>query len=175
MNKYKQLIEKLLTIKDEMKKIDTEAIWEYYSPELPCNDADIDVVEHTLNIKLDDEYTSFLLCANGWKCFYQAVDLFGTNELLSEKMEAAKFILDLELEYNDILFNIKDRLLPIAHSREDKDLFVIVIGEGTNAGKVIWFAGGVIDEFESFYDFFDSMIEYERSTFEYTIENVYKK
>lgn len=39
-------------------------------------------VEDKLGYTLDTSYRNFLRFANGWKAFYQTVDLFGTNELL---------------------------------------------------------------------------------------------
>ena len=42
------------------------------------------------------------------------------------------------------------------------DLFVMVLKKGERFGEVIWFAGGQIDKYESFTEFFLAMIEYNK-------------
>ena len=175
MEKYKQLIVRLLTVRDKMMEIDTKQMWEYHFPEIACNESEIERVQEYIGFKLDNEYVSFLLCANGWKCFYQMVDLFGTKDLVSDKMKIAEDYLQAELEYDEELCSIKDKLLPIACSQDDNDLFVLVLDGCTYSGSVIWLAGGQIDRFDSFYDFFESMIEYNRITYEYMLKNVYSE
>lgn len=166
MDKWKELLVIMLIVRDELYKADREGLWEYHYPEVAVQMNEIVYIQEKLKVKLSKEYINFLLCANGWKCFYQLVDLFGTKDFESEVMEYAKRLLNVELEYNDSLYKIKDFLFPVAVSRTDKDLFVMVLTEDEEYGQIIWLAGGEIDRFESFYEFFKAMIEYNREELE---------
>ncbi len=54
-----------------------------------------------------------------------------------------------------------EELLPIAASLEQADVFVMLIEEGAVGPRVLWLAEGeLIDTFDSFGQFFVSMIEY---------------
>lgn len=162
MDKWKERLVKLLMIRDELYKADKERLWKYYYPEVAAEMNEILLAQKRLKVKLSQDYIDFLLCANGWKCFYQLVDLFGTKDFETENMSRAKAFLNIELEYNKSLKNIKDYLFPIAVSQTDKDLFVMLLTEGSDYGQIIWFAGGENDRFSSFSDFFESMIEYNK-------------
>ena len=76
------------------------------------------------------------------------------NKLLQKK--------GIECENNNELLEINKYLLPVAVSRTDMDLFVMVLKTGRRFGEIIWLAGGEIDRFESFKDFFKAMIEYNK-------------
>ena len=171
VQKWKELIVIMLMVQDEMMKADNDNLWEYHYPKVACKPSDITDIENKIGKKLNQDYIDFLLCANGWNCFYQMVDLFGTNDLISDKMNRAKELLEVEVYYNEELKSLSDRLLPIAVSRDDIDLFVIVLGDGDYAGNVIWLAGGEIDRFESFTEFFKSMLEYNKSCRDDLINN----
>lgn len=153
-------IVRMLEVRNKMYLADTEQLWDYYYPELAAQLEDILSLQKKLNVTLSQDYIDFLLRANGWKCFYQNVDLFGTKDFGAKNMTYAKQLLNVELEYHDSLRQIKDYLLPIAVSRTDKDLFVMVLTEGKDFGQIVWLAGGEIDRFSSFVEFFDSMMEY---------------
>ncbi len=94
------------------------------------------------------------------------MDLFGTKDFEAENMSLAKMLLNTELEYDESLNDIKEYLFPIAVSRTDKDLFVMVLTEGREYGQIIWLAGGEIERFLSFSDFFEAMIEYNKEELE---------
>ncbi len=81
-------------------------------------------------------------------------------------MSLAKTLLNIELEYNESLYGIKDYLFPIAASQTDKDLFVMVLIEGREYGQIILLAGGEIERFLSFSEFFEAMIEYNKEELE---------
>lgn len=155
-------IVRMLEVRNKMYIADKEQLWEYYYPEVAANTEDVESLQKRLNIRLSQDYIDFLLRADGRKRFYQDVDLFGTQDFDTEIMTYAKQLLNIELEYHDSLCQIKDDLLPVAVSRTDKDLFVMVLTEGEDFGKIVWLAGGEIDRFSSFVEFFDSMMEYNR-------------
>ncbi len=162
MEDWKSIIVTLVYIRQKMRKVDKDNLWEYYLPEVATTKEDIDQVQQKLHICLSDEYQNFLLYANGWSCFYQMVDLFGTKDFISDKMERALEMLSIVLEYNEELYEMKKNLFPIAISRIDIDLFVMVTKKGEMFGEVIWFAGGEIERYKSFTEFFMAMIEYNK-------------
>lgn len=141
-----------------MKEKDIKGIWEYYLPNKSATEKDINLIEEQLKIEIDKEIKEFWLHSNGWDCFYQMVDLFGTEDMLSEKMNHAKKLLSINLLYQDEF--TMDQLLPIAVSREDMDIFASVISKNTEYGKVIWYAGGEIERFASFKIFLVEMTKY---------------
>lgn len=166
MDKWKERLVEMLMVRNELYKADKGQLWEYHYPEVAAEISDILFIQEKLQIKLSQEYIDFLLCANGWKCFYQLVDLFGTKDFESQNMSLARRLLNVELKYNESLSNIKDYLFPIAVSQTDRDLFVMVLTEGREFGQIIWLAGGVIERFLSFDAFFEAMIEYNREELE---------
>lgn len=166
MDKWKERLVEMLMVRNELYKADKGQLWEYHYPEVAAESSEILLAQEKLQIKLSQDYIDFLLCANGWKCFYQLVDLFGTKDFEAENMSLAKTLLNIELEYDESLNDIKEYLFPIAVSRTDKDLFVMVLTEGREYGQIIWLAGGEIERFLSFSDFFEAMIEYNKEELE---------
>lgn len=160
MERCKRDIVILLNVRNKLMEADKQGLWEYHFPEAAATHEGVMEIQRKLNLTLSEEYKNFLLCANGWKCFFQMVDLFGTNELISDKMEYAREMLSIEMEYDSELQELKNCLLPIAMSEDDRDLFVMVLAEGERFGEVIWLAGGEIERFKSFMEFFESMIKY---------------
>ncbi len=51
-------------------------------------------------------------------------------------------------------------LLPIAATTQDRDVLVTEVVDGVQAPTVVWMAGGEIERFGSFTDFFLAMIAY---------------
>lgn len=166
MDRWKERLAEMLIVRNELYKADKGELWEYHYPEEAAELSEILLYQDKFQIKLSQDYINFLLCANGWKCFYQLVDLFGTKDFETENMSLAKMLLNNELEYDKSLDDIKEYLFPIAVSRTDKDLFVMVLTEGRKNGQIIWLAGGEIERFHSFSDFFEAMIEYNKEELE---------
>ena len=159
-------IEEMLMVRNELHKADKELLWKYYYPEVAAEKSEISLCQEKLQIKLSEDYIEFLLCANGWKCFYQLVDLFGTKDFESNMMSYAKTLLNAEIEFDESLQKNRDYLFPIAVSQTDNDLFVMVLADGREYGQVIWLAGGVIERFDTFSEFFEAMIEYNKEELE---------
>lgn len=162
MNKWKERLVEMLTVRNELYKADKGHLWEYHYPEVAAEISEILLIQERFQIKLSQDYIDFLLCANGWKCFYQLVDLFGTKDFETQNMSFAKMLLNIELGYDESLNDIKDYLFPIAVSQTDKDLFVMVLKKGREYGQIIWLAGGEIERFLSFSEFFEAMIQYNK-------------
>jgi len=151
-------------VRQEMMELDRRKIWQYHLPEIAATDEQILKSEQHLGHPIDARYKAFLKCANGWQAFYQAVDLFGTEDLTGgTRNENAEFILsfidDSILKKSNL---IREELLPIAATKLDRDLFVITRPISKSPGVVIWFAGEEVDRFPHFDEFFLAMVEYNR-------------
>lgn len=166
MDKWKERLVRMLIVRNELYEADKEGLWEYHYPEVAASMSEISLIQQKLKVEFSEDYINFLLCANGWKCFYQLVDLFGTKDFETEAIEYSNKMLEAELNNDESLSSIRDSLLPIAVSRTDKDLFVMVLKEGDEYGQIIWLAGGTVECFASFTDFFESMIEYNKEELE---------
>ncbi len=81
MTNWKGHISTMVAMKQKLMKQDVEQIWPHHFPEVGANEAEICLVEKKIGYKLDQKYRDFLRYANGWKGFYQTVDLFGTEQL----------------------------------------------------------------------------------------------
>ena len=114
-------------VKDETAKLDVQNLWEYHLPRVAATERELAEVEAVIGHRLDARYREFLSFANGWKCFYQMVDLFGTAELSGGGlMDAAQEILVEILPESFKQGPIaKSELLPIAVSQTDRDMFVM--------------------------------------------------
>lgn len=161
---WKNEIVTMVYVKQELMKLDVKGIWPHHFPEIAAIEEQIIEVEEGLGHSLDKSYQNFLKSANGWKGFYQTVDLFGTSELLgSSAMDYAYTILAaIEDDIIESTGFSREELLPIATTRYDKDLFVISRPGSHSPGIVIWFAGEEIDRFPNFEKYFLAMVDYNR-------------
>ena len=67
---------------ERLRELDTRDIWDYHLAEVAANSERILAAERHLGLTLDERYRAFLGYADGWKSFYQSVDIFGTTELV---------------------------------------------------------------------------------------------
>lgn len=157
-------------VQNEIQKHDNSAIWQYFYPELAATEEQITEVERHLGYSLDQEYRNFLLCSNGWKCFTQSINLFGTSDLMcSDLMETALdmiAIMDDAFPIFDHTGFTKEELLPIAISTDDKDMHVITKPTAREPGIVIWLAGQEIERYPNFEEYFLAMTDYNRKEIE---------
>jgi len=166
--KNQNWIDKIVTmiyVKEEIAQWDYLGLWSHHLPEVAATEMQLAAVEAHLGHKLDASYKDFLRCSNGWRGFYQTVDLFGTGDLLGSSlmnhtMEMLRVLDDaFPLEYTG--FSIAE-LLPIAATRFDEDIFVLTHPTSQQPGIVIWLAGEEVDRFPSFEEFFLAMLDYNR-------------
>lgn len=83
---WKSQIAVMIIVKQEILKNDKDELWDHHLPELAAKEEEISSVEKHLGYKLDRSYTDFLKYSNGWKCFLQTINLFGTKELLNSEI-----------------------------------------------------------------------------------------
>jgi len=148
-------ISKLVFIKEKIYELDSLKLWEYHLPNVSAKEKQIDNLQKECKNKLPSKYIDFLKYANGWKSFYQNVDLFGISDFHDSKRQ--RYVGTIYSQLPDSIKD-KEKLVPIASTYQDIDLFCINI----ETGEVIWFAGGEIDKFNDFNDFFLAMIDYNR-------------
>lgn len=132
----------------------------WHLPKKGALDSKILQVESTCSLVLPDSYKEFLSFANGWCGFYISTDLYGTEELRSERArevlkrpELSEFLASLDIDI--------DNCICIGASEFDVDVFVMISASSrAYAGHVFWWAGEEVDRFSDFAEFFDSMISY---------------
>lgn len=162
---WKDRIAVMYLVKEKIQSLDRSGIWQYYYPEVAATKEELANAETHLGYELDKYYKDFLMCANGWKCFIQSVNLFGTYDLMgSDLMNQALKTLDVMDDAYPLKYTgfSKEDFLPIAATFEDKDLHVITRTTSSNPGVVIWFAGQEIERYPNFEEYFLAMIDYNR-------------
>lgn len=160
MTDWPALIGEMVLIKQAAAEADTEGLWKHRLPAVAATEQQLRAAEHALGFGLDENHRGFLRHANGWPAMYHDVDLFGTEELASGAGEEMlghlepEALLEAGVDEAD--------LLPIAASRDDLDLFLLATPSAPSPGAVLWFAGGLIDRFPDFVEFFRAMQDYNR-------------
>lgn len=154
-------------VKQKTAEVDVTGIWSYHFPEVAATEGTISSVERELGFRFDEHYRNFLGHADGWKAFYQAVDIFGASDFLGgpRKTRADELFVSLE-SLEDLCGFSRDELLPVAVSMDDVDLFVVTKPTSHEPGIVFWFACQVIDKFPDFDEWFLSMVDYNRRQYQ---------
>ena len=145
-------------VKLKLHAADAQGLWPFFPPNPPASEEQVRAVEKQLGVEVDPDLADFLRTANGWSAFCHCFDLFGSDDFGSgPRWVRAKELLETvdHRPFGDDVYHV-------AVSADDIDLFVLVPQAG-DVGKVVWFAGGVIDEFPSFAEFFLAMVDYNRA------------
>lgn len=167
---WKSEILKGVQIPQRIEALDRGRLWQRHLPEVAAPDDEIAATEEGLGFKLDPRYQEFLRNANGWRSFYQSVDLFGTLSLLgAAPMDSALRQLramqpsDFEMAVGMPLADV----LPIGASSVQRDMFLITSPWSSKPGIVLWFASREVDRFATFDEFYLTMLDYNRREVEY--------
>ncbi|MGW9480762.1 hypothetical protein ACWGRK_21570 [Saccharomonospora azurea] len=109
---------------------------------------------------MDPEYADFLRHADGWPAVLQDIDLFGTGDYGSDAyMEAEELVRVIEDEAEIKRGEGFSRLIPIGASRTDIDILVMpCMAESKRPAEIIWLAGGEVERYRTFSEFFRGMI-----------------
>lgn len=162
---WRSEIVKGVLVHQRLRELDAKGFWKYPLPEVAASEDEIDATEKDLGYQLDPHYRQFLRYANGWRSFWQDVDILGTTGLArGVVMEAARAQLAAvgsELFVGDVGLGIAD-VLPIAASALQSDMFLLGLPWSKAPGVVIWFAGYSIERFPNFDEFYLSMLDYNR-------------
>ncbi|MEW2116096.1 SMI1/KNR4 family protein [Streptomyces sp. NPDC005474] len=160
MSDWSALFAEMETAKRRLAVSDRDGLWRHESrrpPVAPERIAEIAAVTH---FPLDPEYAEFLLHADGWPAILQDIDLFGAADFgtaaYAEAEELVRVIEDeVEIERGEDFTH----LIPIGASRTDIDILVIACARESNRpAPVIWLAGGEVERYRTFSDFFRGMI-----------------
>lgn len=170
-------ISTLAFVKSKLAECDIQHTWPYRLPRVAATESEIRQVEQHLGFAIPADFFSFLLHANGWPAFYQAVDLFGTDELLGNetKRHAEEALGEIEpFVIRNSGFGRGD-LMPIAATTSDMDLFVMAKPTSVSPGVILWYAAQEIERYASFTDFFMAIIDYNRREFAAFLEQTKSK
>ena len=151
-------------VQDETAKLDKHQLWEYFLPKVAASEQELAETESVLGYAIDPRYREFLSYANGWRCFLQRVDLFGTAELRGGRAmrDACSALENIDSEVLAKSTLVRSDLLPIGFSGEQGDLFVLLKPSSTKPGTIAWFAGYEIERYPIFDGFFLAMVDYNR-------------
>lgn len=158
-------------VKNEIAKIDVEGLWENTLPEVAASETDVCEVESKLGCALDEQFRSFLLHANGWRAFNRGIDIFSTADLLGggragRALDLLKVIDSLKL----ICGYEESEVMPVAASSNDIDVMLMTRPTAADPGKVMWLAGGLIQEFAGFDEWFLAMVDYNRMNYDFLVK-----
>ncbi len=158
------LIGTLVQIKQTLAQVDG-GLWPYHYPEVKASEQLVDETERRLGVSLSPSYRGFLLHANGWKGFFQTVDLVGCEDLVAGRYRDyfdATYGALREEEWKALGLT-RGSVLPFGVSLQNRDAFVFDLArQHEGEFRIVWFAGEAVDEWTTFTEFFKSMIEYNR-------------
>jgi hypothetical protein len=154
-------------VKQKVAEADIAGIWKHPFPEVAATEWSVSKAESELGFELNEEIRDFLLHADGWNSFFHSVDVFGVKDFL------AGFRYDRAMELLKSLEDVQDvcgleisELLPFAVSAEDIDVFVMSKPNTASPGKVFWLAGGLVEEFSDFNEWFLTMVDHNREQYQ---------
>ena len=163
MKDWKAEIVTAVLVQQRIEELDREGFWTRYLPEMGAKESQLAATERSLGFAFDLQYREFLSYADGWRSFWQAVDLFGTQELAGgPMMQIARRQLGAieERDFEAAVYAPIARVLPVGASSLQRDMFLMPIADTNGAGSVVWYDGSVIERFPSFDEFYLAMVDY---------------
>ncbi|MFJ7294228.1 SMI1/KNR4 family protein [Streptomyces collinus] len=160
MSDWSPLFAEMERAKHRLASNDRGGLWRHEPRRPPATPEKIAEIAAVTRCPVDPEYADFLRHSDGWPAILQDIDLFGTADFGSvaytEAEELVRVIEDeLEVEQGEAF----SRLIPIGASRTDIDIIVMpCTREQGRPAEVIWLAGGEIERYRTFSDFFRGMI-----------------
>lgn len=150
-------------VKNKIAEVDIDHLWENTLPNAAASPDQLRMLESQLGYALHPQHREFLLHANGWRAFMHNVDVFGVDDFLEGPRAGAAVELIESLEDLEPLCGFARRdLLPVAVNMTGIDVMVMTRPHTETPGKVIWLAGGVVDTFPDFQEWFLAMVDYNR-------------
>lgn len=160
-------------VKQKIAGVDGEGLWENTLPEIAASEEEVKELEARLGYELDAQHRDFLLHANGWRAFKNNVDVFGASDFTGgpRAVRAAELIETLE-PLKELCGFRKSDVLPIAVSSDDIDVMVMTRPHTATPGRVLWLAGGLVDTFSGFDDWFLAMVDCNRLNYQYLVDKI---
>lgn len=160
-SRWPQLIGGMVLLKQQLAAVDG-GLWPHHLPGVRASESDVVRTEELLGVSLPEDYRSFLLHADGWPGFFQTIDLLGCSSLVQGEhlrrfYDQYGALSPVEWQEMDLH---SEGFIPIGVSLEDSD--VVVISVGADRADVAWVAGGLIERWQSFHEFFIAMLAYTR-------------
>lgn len=163
-------------VKQKIAEVDVNELWESTLPGVAASEEQIRTLEARMGGPLDPQHKEFLLHANGWRAFMQSIDVFSLDDFLDGARAQRAVDLVESLEPLDVVCGLgKHELLPIAVSSDDIDVMLMAKPETECAGKIFWFAGGLIETFVGFDEWFLAMVDYNRAEYRRLLSSLPKQ
>jgi hypothetical protein len=132
----------------------------WHAPRVAAAPERIEAAQQACGVGFSAQFQDFLRCADGWLAFYMLVDLFGTPDFTGgrsrnvlRRPELLELLSDCDLRAGDVV--------PIGASEFAQDVFIHVSpASRTLPGGVVWFLNEEVGRFETFGEFFGSMVNY---------------
>jgi hypothetical protein len=157
-------IARMWGVKQEIAALDTQRIYQHSAPAVKATADDIRALQRAQPALLDSSYLSFLAYSDGWANFLQNTNLLGTKDFAARDtfertLQELAYRLPLKSDRFDFTWTV-DNCIPIGAS--DRDIGVFVVEANKTNAKVGWIITDEVDAYESFAEFFVSMIEYNK-------------
>lgn len=154
-------------VKKKIAEVDVDGLWANTLPEVAATENQLQALEVRLGYGLDAQHRAFLMHANGWLAFMQDIDVFGVDDFVGgPRAERAVALVESLNPLEPICGFGQADLLPIAVSSDGIDVMVMVRPHAAAPGKVMWLAGGLIDTFVGFEEWFLAMVDYNRQEYQ---------
>ena len=164
MTDWPTKIVELVRVKERIASLDVDRIFPYTLPAVAAPPSRLDAYEEHSGLVLDRGHRSFLEAADGWRAFFETQDLLSVEQLASGQHRDA-FTVWIDTAPPQALAEgySSATLLPIAVDLEMPLFAAMPVVDGQVAGQVLSLdPSGVIDDFPSFEEYFESTIAYTR-------------
>jgi len=139
---------------------DKNHLFPWRLPKVAATEEQVVAAERAVGFVFPQDYRDFLLHANGWVGFHLGTDLFGTPDFVSgrareplRRAELANYLGDIGLDPHEYI--------PIGTNKDYFEDFILLSPSARHLpGGVIWFSYDEVDRFNSYFEFFSSMINY---------------
>ena len=154
-------------VKEKIAEVDVDELWENTLPEVAASEDQLRSLEARLGYELDPQHRDFLRHANGWRALMQDIDVLGIEDLVGGPRATRVAELVDSLEPLEPLCGLgKSDMLPIAVASAGIDVMMMARPHSATPGKVMWFAGGLIDTFPGFDEWFLTMVDHNREEYQ---------
>ncbi|WP_437103092.1 hypothetical protein [Streptomyces sp. enrichment culture] len=160
MSDWVALFAEMETAKRRLAVSDRDGLWRHEPRRPPAAPERIAEITAVTRCPVDPEYADFLRHSDGWPAILQDIDLFGTADFGSAAYgDAEELVRVIESEVEIERGEGFSRLIPIGASRTDIDVLVMPCApEQNRLAEVIWLAGGEVERYRTFSEFFRGMI-----------------